>query len=1070
VRVLSLLLIFIAVIVSMRTMLVENGFVLKDDMTFPLSDEQTREALTNRFSVWYGKIGGSYDPTLPSSIPFWLWYNAFDLVLNTDLVGKLFIIMLFTLAGYSMYTFSKRLISFPSSLLAAFLYMFNPWTFDRIASGHLNLLMGYALAPIPLMFAFKLRERIDFKDCIFASLSLALILCFTTHFFALILIVVVFYVVFMAIFSKEFCSKKRIASIVLVFTIALLLNFFWLLPTLVDYSIVRTSIIEPAVSGSIIKTINQKASILNTLRLTGYWLPYFRDSVSELGFLSPIWNVFSFAIPILAFVHMLYPKKDKRVIFLSVAAAVFLLPTTIASSYPEVYLQAINYFPPLALFRDSYKFVGITCLSYSVLIGCLFDALLVFISKAKGGNVRISEGRGIRRTAKVFLALFALGLILVSTVTYATPNLLSGNYAGQLSATNPPSYWFDVGNFLANESAWRVFWAPPFPQMQYEFCNSSSIDPVDEYLTSPYAVSLKSRNPYLRNCLEFLTSLLYEDHYDVHIGQLLAPLSVKYIVMRLDATPKMLEGQYPATKLQAVMENQQGLIKVLESGRWVVYKNTYASPFITTSTSNEMIVFSDFSEAKSLGYMFEKNLPSLLFINPENSSPNDAKIIAVSNDMANTTPVTLAIPFYQSFAADSLLEQFRGKTRVMYFAEGENMILEEENLVPNFSFEEGLAHWNLGNETFSVKVAEDATNGRNSVEVTTSNNATGSWSWITSDNIPIVPKTIYRFSSNIKMSNSMQSHVKVVGFNEAKGDWETICFVPLGIDGTLDWTAYEFLWESPGFSKIRMVLNAGWVKDPSAGNATTLFDNISVTPLIIYDSSFSNERALPLEGKSEIQFRISSASNYRTGLRAFATETSNISVKFSSNDMEQTAQMLLQPNSSDLVYSSPIYLTPNNYTLEVSSEKPVILDALVVISVNKESETLQDFSSVSNETPAEVVTFERTSSTSYTAEINASCPFLLSFAEPYDPSWIAFVNGQRIEPVPLYSVINGFWIDKTGLLNITIEYEPQRLFYYGSTISIATLILCLACLTHALIQSRKATQQKRAKVLSEESK
>jgi hypothetical protein len=265
-------------------------------------------------------------------------------------------------------------------------------------------------------------------------------------------------------------------------------------------------------------------------------------------------------------------------------------------------------------------------------------------------------------------------------------------------------------------------------------------------------------------------------------------------------------------------------------------------------------------------------------------------------------------------------------------------------------------------------------------------------------------------------------------------------------------------------------LNAGWVKDPSAGNATTLFDNISVTPLIIYDSSFSNERALPLEGKSEIQFRISSASNYRTGLRAFATETSNISVKFSSNDMEQTAQMLLQPNSSDLVYSSPIYLTPNNYTLEVSSEKPVILDALVVISVNKESETLQDFSSVSNETPAEVVTFERTSSTSYTAEINASCPFLLSFAEPYDPSWIAFVNGQRIEPVPLYSVINGFWIDKTGLLNITIEYEPQRLFYYGSTISIATLILCLACLTHALIQSRKATQQKRAKVLSEESK
>jgi hypothetical protein len=169
--------------------------------------------------------------------------------------------------------------------------------------------------------------------------------------------------------------------------------------------------------------------------------------------------------------------------------------------------------------------------------------------------------------------------------------------------------------------------------------------------------------------------------------------------------------------------------------------------------------------------------------------------------------------------------------------------------------------------------------------------------------------------------------------------------------------------------------------------------------------------------------------------------------------------MLLQPNSSDLMYSSPIYLTPNNYTLEVSSEKPVILDALVAISINRENETLQDFSSFSNEAPAEVVVFERVSSTSYTAEVNASSPFLLSFAEPYDASWIAFVDGQRIEPVPLYSVINGFWINKTGLLEITIEYEPQRLFYYGSTISIVTLIMCLACLAYDAKRNRASLKK-----------
>ena len=67
-------------------------------------------------------------------------------------------------------------------------------------------------------------------------------------------------------------------------------------------------------------------------------------------------------------------------------------------------------------------------------------------------------------------------------------------------------------------------------------------------------------------------------------------------------------------------------------------------------------------------------------------------------------------------------------------------------------------------------------------------------------------------------------------------------------------------------------------------------------------------------------------------------------------------------------------------------------------------------------------------------------PFMLSFVEAYDPLWEARVykDGEKIETVksiPLYSVINGFWINETGDIEIVIRYKLQDWFEIGLTIS-----------------------------------
>ena len=100
------------------------------------------------------------------------------------------------------------------------------------------------------------------------------------------------------------------------------------------------------------------------------------------------------------------------------------------------------------------------------------------------------------------------------------------------------------------------------------------------------------------------------------------------------------------------------------------------------------------------------------------------------------------------------------------------------------------------------------------------------------------------------------------------------------------------------------------------------------------------------------------------------------------------------------------------------------------------------FSSIEN------INYSKINPTKYATKINATNPLLIALSETYNPSWICYVNGEKILSTQLYGAINCFWINQTGLLEVVIEYEPQRWFFYGSIISVATLLACLTYLTY----------------------
>ena len=100
-----------------------------------------------------------------------------------------------------------------------------------------------------------------------------------------------------------------------------------------------------------------------------------------------------------------------------------------------------------------------------------------------------------------------------------------------------------------------------------------------------------------------------------------------------------------------------------------------------------------------------------------------------------------------------------------------------------------------------------------------------------------------------------------------------------------------------------------------------------------------------------------------------------------------------------------------------------------------------------NSDPAMLSQYKQINPTKYVLEIkNATRPYTVSLAEAYDPLWSAHVenvgenNDFKTNSFPLYGVVNGFYVNKTGDYSLVIEYQPQIWFIQGLTVSLLSIV------------------------------
>jgi len=103
-----------------------------------------------------------------------------------------------------------------------------------------------------------------------------------------------------------------------------------------------------------------------------------------------------------------------------------------------------------------------------------------------------------------------------------------------------------------------------------------------------------------------------------------------------------------------------------------------------------------------------------------------------------------------------------------------------------------------------------------------------------------------------------------------------------------------------------------------------------------------------------------------------------------------------------------------------------------------------------------VLSYSKVNPTKYLISAMAKHPFYVVFSESHHESWkIRVSDGDQIKSYPAYSFGNLFFINKTGSINLTLEFQNQATYDVGIGVSFASFafILVAALLPTASLQS-----------------
>jgi len=714
-------------------------------------------------------------------------------------------------------------------------------------------------------------------------------------------------------------------------------------------------------------------------------------------------------------------------------------------------------------FREPIMLWTLTLPFAAILLGYLSFELVRQI-----GNVKLPR---IRRIA----AVSVLVIIAASVLLPAWP-MFTGDFGGNLKPLRVPQAYFDVNAWLRDQPGdFKVLWFPIYTAQTARWgelnWTRTQTDPELWYIMGlqsfdmmsssqgTYGVSVIEPSSNLEPIQSYIMSILSTNYgypFDViqgnrtsRLGQLLAPLNIRYIVVNTDIQPDT------ATKVLQTLASQDDLRFVRKQGFFFIYENLEWSQPVY-SASQTILVEGGREVFPSLGSLtfFNSTRSSLLFLDemPEwDMRIFDYSQTMILHDWRNLLPFVDLTDVYP-------LTPYTIHGSTYYhssWAKGSSSEQPYEQWTPVL-ISESIANWDMDyglGFVFTDKPDEQLTIPLNisnesdyAVYLRYLPSEVGGQLKVLLDGVEIATISTRSNATRQLLADLGQQHLTA-------GRHEIV------IENTSGFNALNYLMVIPSSKLDLERMRIGTLLADKQLIYLELpgldFDYANATLTTEFGLSAINGRALVLRnnGVAWTQVEPSKAGNYTLAISSPFPQSGSITVQIANYTFPLEFHL-----GSRFEYTPSFHLDEKSYILSISASTRSSFDGVFLYQSRQNGVTLDQLFRVDK--PNQILSYRRIDPTEFIATVNGRGPFMLTFAESYDPAWVAQINGHSVSSVLMYQGINGFPINATGPLTIRIEYSLQQAFNYG--IGITVLLLIMAPLL-AIWSDRRARRAGKSK-------
>lgn len=475
-----------------------------------------------------------------------LWF--FDLFLPSFVIQKVLLLAVPFLAGVGMYRLVDTKSIWPR-YFAAFLYIFNPFTYSRFLYGQLLILLAYALTPFAIAAILNFFIKTDRRSALRVAVWLIIVTLVDYHitFFILLFFGVYGFLVLIRNIRNWQALKKIVSGCLLIVIIFILVNSFWLAPLLFGdgggMDNIKQSVDNRHITAFRTVSDAKLGVFWNTAALYGFWGDRGGRYIVQKNVVPYWFEVFLFilALVVWGIVSTLFLNKKYKffsrnkmghlvtivVSLLVIGLFSWFFAIGIASPQTKSIAQWIyDKIPLFRGYREPQKFISLVVLSYAYL-GAWGVNNLIILLKASGSGKLVSKI--IFHSAVV--AMLALPLLY-------SPGLLN-SFGGQLYNSNYPTSWFTINDVLNKDhDDFKVLFLPWHGYLSFPFTGNRVIgNPAENFFDKPviagdnlemgqiYTQSSRSESKYIEEVMVF------DSDKKENLARDLAKINIKYIIL-----------------------------------------------------------------------------------------------------------------------------------------------------------------------------------------------------------------------------------------------------------------------------------------------------------------------------------------------------------------------------------------------------------------------------------------------------------------------------------------------------------------------------------------------------------